>query len=67
MRGRAGRSAPALRRFYSAFKSPVASLNSVDQLIQVPGLPVDRVQVFSVSYHRALSSSTVLPCCSTQV
>lgn len=53
--------------FYSAFKSPVASLNSSISASSSFACAWTASQVCSVSYHWALRSSTSMPCCSTQV
>ena len=63
-RRRAGQG-PALRFSYSAFKRPVASLNASISSSRSFAWAWTASQI--PSYHRALSSSTVLPCCSTQV
>ena len=68
---RAGQS-PALRRyrkaiFYRAFSRPVASLNSLISSSNSLAWAWTTSQVPLVSYHWAFRSSTVMPCCSTQV
>ena len=53
--------------FYRSFSSPVASLKALIRSSRSLACAWTVSQVPSVSYHRAFSSSTVLPCCSTQV
>ena len=51
----------------SFFSSPVSSLNALISSSTLSASFLTESHVFSVSYQRALSSSEVLPCCSTHV
>lgn len=61
------REGPPRKFFYSALSSPVASLKAFISASRSSACRCTASQVFSVSYQRAFSSSTVRPCCSTQV
>ena len=53
--------------FYSVFKIPTSSLNASMSASSSFACAWTASHVFLVSYHWALRSSTVMPCCSTQV
>ena len=52
---------------YSAFSRPTSSLNALMSSSSSLACAWTASQVFLTSYHWALRSSTLMPCCSTQV